>query len=211
MKVEHLVAAKAAHLPIDAETARWVAQVGDDLAAKLATVGLVPPRQSSTLGTFLDDYIARRTDAKPNTVRNLIVVRNRLVEFFGADRPLREITAGDADRWLLWLKERYANGTAGRTVKRAKQFFKSAARSKLVTENPFTDVKPPSQVNEKRKAFVTRDTTRQVLDACPDAEWRLIVALSRYGGVRCPSETLALRLDDVDWEKGRVRIHSPKT
>ncbi|NOS99424.1 MAG: site-specific integrase [Phycisphaerales bacterium] len=49
------------------------------------------------------------------------------------------------------------------------------------------------------------------MDACPDAEWRLIVALSRYGGLRCPSEHFALRWCDVDWDRGRINVPSPKT
>jgi integrase len=50
-----------------------------------------------------------------------------------------------------------------------------------------------------------------MIDACPDAQWRLIVALSRYGGLRCPSEHLALTRDDIDWERGRMTVRSPKT
>jgi integrase len=50
-----------------------------------------------------------------------------------------------------------------------------------------------------------------VLAACPNPEWRVIVALGRYGGLRCPSETLALKWADIDWEKQRVRVPSPKT
>jgi len=50
------------------------------------------------------------------------------------------------------------------------------------SSNPFEDVKPPSQVNESRKHFVTLQTTHKILDACPDAEWRLIVAICRFGG-----------------------------
>ena len=47
--------------------------------------------------------------------------------------------------------------------------------------------------------------------ACPNTDWRTIVALCRYGGLRCPSEVLALKWADVDWEHGRFRVHSPKT
>ena len=47
--------------------------------------------------------------------------------------------------------------------------------------------------------------------ACPDTEWKLIFALCRYGGVRCPSEVLTLKWADVNWEQSRVLIHSPKT
>ena len=52
---------------------------------------------------------------------------------------------------------------------------------------------------------------KQVLDACPDAQWRLLFALSRFGGLRCPSEHLGLRWGDVDWERNRITVHSPKT
>src|SRR5215510_12208301 len=210
-RVEALNAAIISKCPLDGDTASWVASIGDDLAAKLAAVGLIPERASALLGEFLDAYIERRTDIKPRTRINLEACQARLVEFFGKDRSIKSITPGDADAWLLWLRERYANGTVGRTVKRAKQFFRSAVRSRLIPSNPFEDVKPPSQVNESRKHFVSQETTRKVLDACPDAEWRLIVALCRYGGVRCPSELLPLRWPEVNWEQGRFLVHSPKT
>ena len=45
----------------------------------------------------------------------------------------------------------------------------------------------------------------------PDAQWKLLFALSRYGGLRCPSEHLRLKWADVDWEKNRILVHSPKT
>src|SRR5262249_58589019 len=59
--------------------------------------------------------------------------------------------------------------------------------------------------------FVTQETTRRILDACPDAEWRLILALCRFGGIRCPSELLPLRWAEVNWDQGRFLVHSPKT
>ena len=204
-------AAAISKCPLDGDTAAWVADIGDDLAAKLAAVGLIPERASALLADFIDAYIARRTDIKPQTQLNLEICGARLVEYFGRDRLLKSITAGEADAWLCWLRERYANGTAGRTVGRAKQFFRAAVRSRLIVSNPFGDVKQPSLVNDSRKHFVSIETTRRVLDACPDAEWRLIVALCRFAGIRCPSELLPLRWADVDWERGRFLVHSPKT
>src|SRR5262249_42560705 len=50
-----------------------------------------------------------------------------------------------------------------------------------------------------------------VIAAAPDAEWRLLIALSRFGGLRCPSEHLALEWRDVDWERSRFLVRSPKT
>ena len=60
-------------------------------------------------------------------------------------------------------------------------------------------------------AELVRVRVFQVLEACPDAEWRLLFALSRFGGLRCPSEHLALTWSDVDWERDRFRVTSPKT
>jgi len=36
------------------------------------------------------------------------------------------------------------------------------------------------------------------------------VGLSRYGGLRTPSETLSLRWDDIEWEMNRMSIPEPK-
>ncbi|MDA0590439.1 MAG: site-specific integrase [Planctomycetota bacterium] len=51
----------------------------------------------------------------------------------------------------------------------------------------------------------------RILETCPDAEWRLIFALMRFGGLRCPSEVQALKWSDVNWERDRFLIHSIKT
>jgi hypothetical protein len=39
----------------------------------------------------------------------------------------------------------------------------------------------------------------------------LLFALSRFGGLRCPCEHLALKWTDIDWERDRFRVDSPKT
>jgi integrase len=38
-----------------------------------------------------------------------------------------------------------------------------------------------------------------------------LVALSRFGGVRVPSEALTLHWRDIDWSADRMTVHSPKT
>ena len=216
-KVEAINTATIAARSIDGETAEWLGKIGDELHAKLANAGLTTPRETASkvaeafLGDFLEGYITGRTDVKPRTQINLDAARRRLVEYFGKERALADITAGDADAWVIWLKGRYASGTVGRTVNRAKQFFRAAVRSEVIGKNPFADAKAPSQVNEARKAFVSLETAYKVLDACPDAEWRLLFALSRFGGLRCPSEHLVMTWADVDWERDRFRVDSPKT
>ena len=164
------------------------------------------------LGPFLESYINGRADRKPNTARNYEVTRQHLVSHFGPDKALRGITPGDADDFRQALiRKGLSAATISREVKRARQFFKAAVRKRIIDANPFQDLKAGAQTNKSREHFITLETIQQVLDACPDYEWRLLVALSRYGGLRCPSEHLALRLDDVDWALGRMTVRSPKT
>ena len=204
-----------AHPPADG----WLAGVAPDLTDKLARVGLIaaPAEQAAvTLAEFLDSYIAGREDVKERTRSNFKQARDFLVRRFGERRPLDSITAGEADEWRLWLMSPAGGNLSENTVRRhcgrAKQFFRAAHRRQLIPENPFGDMKGCDvRANRARDYFVTRREVALVLEACPDAEWRLIVALARYGGLRTPSELLALRWCDVDWSRRRMLVRSPKT
>lgn len=67
--------------------------IGDDLACKLAAVGLIPEWRSDKLGAFLAAYLtARGTDSKGGTVIDLVTVRNDVVNFFGTDADLRAVS-----------------------------------------------------------------------------------------------------------------------
>ena len=39
----------------------------------------------------------------------------------------------------------------------------------------------------------------------------MIFALSRFGGLRCPSETLEPRVRDIDWAGNKIVIRESKT
>jgi integrase len=217
LRVEKLNAAAIAKLGVDTGTAVWLRDLEPHLYDKLADAGLSLKRkhaQRETLKPFLDAYIASRADVKQSTATVLGHTRRCLIEKFGADKPLAEITPGDADTWRIWLgdKQGLAKNTVNRRCAIARQFFRVAHRRKLIAENPFADMRGVCVVaNRSRDHFVSQSDAKKILDACPDAQWRLIFALSRYAGLRCPSEHLALRWGDVDWEHNRMTVRSPKT
>ncbi len=65
--------------------------------------------------------------------------------------------------------------------------------------------------NRSRDYFVTVERSNKVLEACPSAEWRVIFALARFGGLRCPSEILELRWQDIIWDQHRFMVQCKKT
>lgn len=197
------------------ETARWLTKLDADLYAKLADAGLVPKREAvghKTVAAFLDAYIDGRSELAPNTISHLKRARRNMVEYFGGERRLDSVTPGDADEFRRWLRTTMAENTARRICGRAKQFFRAAERKRLILDSPFADMKGTSvQANRSREYFVSREDAARVIDACIDNQWKLIFALARFGGLRCPSDVLALKWGHVDWELGRFLVDSPKT
>ncbi|MEQ9454363.1 MAG: tyrosine-type recombinase/integrase [Phycisphaeraceae bacterium] len=212
VRVEDLVSSQlTGHNPSD-DTSRWLSGIDDKLYDRLAAVGLVAKRESTTLGAFIDAYIAKRGDVKDSTRLVYQRVRKHLVGFFGEGAALREISEGDAEAWRLHL---IGQGLSENTVRRscgvARQWFGHAVKSRLIATNPITGMSVIVRGNRARAYFVSAQEARLVLAACPDAQWRLMFALARYGGLRCPSEVLRLRWSDINWERNRITVSSPKT
>jgi integrase len=217
IRVETMLSAKLAGVAFDPDTARWLNDLDSTIFDKLVGAGIVVAREKAvkaTLQAFLDGYIdSRKVDAKPATLIVWGHTRRNLIDHFGADKPLADITPGDADGFRLFLigSEKLADATVRKRCGFAKQFFAAAVRRRLITENPFSDLVSTIKKNTKRFYFVSRDEAQKVIDSCPDAQWRLLFALSRFGGLRCPSEHLRLKWEDVDWANGRMTVTSPKT
>lgn len=218
LKVESILAARTSGLPIDASTAEWVGKLEGELSRKLARLGLIQGKDVRLLGEFLDAYFASRTDVKKGTKKMWGHTKWALLEFFGADKALSEITEGDAEDWRRWLLakgSRESKPLSKQTVARrsgmAKQFFGAAVKKRLIAVNPFATLKATVNGNPDRFYYVTRDEIDRVLAFCPDVQWRTIFALCRFGGLRCPSEVLSLRWEHIHWELGRMTVLSPKT
>lgn len=195
------------------QTTAWLSEIGDALRDRLAAVGLTAKRGRAALGPFIDDYIASRSDIKGSTLTVYGRTRRHLVEYFGEDKPLRDITDGDAKAWAVYLAgdKGLANATVKKTCAQAKHLFAVAVDHRLIDANPFRKLGGASVANKARMRFISRADIDKVIAAAPDSQWKLIIALARYGGLRTPSETLALQWHHVDWEHGRLTVPSPKT
>ncbi len=106
---------------------------------------------------------------------------------------------------------RLAPPTVAKRVAVAKQVFRCAVRWGWIEKSPFEALRPGSQANPARARYIPLTTIRDVLDACPSIEWKLVVGLARLAGLRCPTEIGELTWADVNWEKGRLMVRAKKT
>jgi integrase len=217
-KIERIIASQKAGLTLDEATEAWVARLPEHLRHRLVELHVIGDsgrRVRSTLAAFIDDYLVARTDLKPGTQSNLRAARIWLEDYFGATREMDSITAGEAELYRAWLGT--TGGLAENTIRgvcrKARQFFRSAFRQRLIRENPFAGMKRLTDLAspKSRQFYVSRSLAEQVLANCPTDQWRLIFALCRYGGLRCPTEILALKWSDVDWKKEQFTVTCIKT
>lgn len=212
--IERLIEARMTVTAPDPEVMRWLTALPNSMHAKLSARGLVEPRVATeviTLQRLCDAYAA----VYPGKSASLVAVKRgirHLVAFFGADRNASTVTEADAESWRAALVARgYSGPTIARSVKYARSFWQWGMKRLGLPSNPFCELKTGSQRNAARQRFIDRATIAKVIDAAPSASWRLLIALSRFGGLRVPSEALRLRWSDVDWAGSRLLIRSPKT
>ena len=203
-------AAIGGHSP-SRETSAWLAELGQTMKEKLAKVGLIEPTDVSSFSGYLSSYVDSRTDIKAVTRGHIKRAGESFSDFIG-EKSLRDVTKGDAKRWYRSLLDSgLSENTARRMCGRVKQVFIAAIEDRLIVRNPLSGLKTTVNANADRFEFISTGTIERVIDAAPCAEWRLLIALARYGGLRTPSEPLRLKWSDIDWGRQRITVTSPKT
>jgi integrase len=202
----------------DRDTSIWLAEITErnpDLRTKFEAVGLVEPLEpvvvdQTTLDEHVADFIKRvGSNRKPGTVAVWKQVQSELSKFMPKGILLADVTKGHAKQFHETLKKRgLASLTVVKHVRISKQFLEDAVEWEKITSNPFDKIKLSASI-PKSNVEVSRESIDSLMPTM-DTTWQLIVALSRFGGLRCPSETLSLRWADIDWERSRMAITEPK-
>lgn len=216
-RVESLLASKILGGVVSRDDAIWLAGDGVNVRSKFEQAGLVepieakPPKQRTKLSVFLADYMSRHgSTKKPGTRAVWRQVIDNLNQLLPTAIYLDEVTAGHAKAFHEKLKAKgMAVSTIDKRIRFCRQFFTDAVDWELIPSNPFSKVKTTSGSAKSNVNVLAELITKQVMPVC-DTTWKTILALCRFGGLRCPSEVLSLRWVDVDWENNRLAIREPK-
>ncbi len=195
----------------------WIDDISDGLRKRLETLNIIEPKggKNYMVAEWVNYYIdMRRNDSgtKADTVRKFENVARRLAVFFKGDK-LEDVNVLQTKAFKGYLVNQVglAENTARKHISISRQFFNAAIDGGHIVKNPFRGQTVKVRPNQERFYYVEHETALKVLDACPDAQWRLIFGLARWGGLRCPSEVLRLKWEDVDFDNDRFTVHASKT
>jgi len=107
--------------------------------------------------------------------------------------------------------EKLGPATVSRRIRACRFFFNRAVRWKWWKRTPSRGSRLGPQSITRARLFVPLKDVEKIIASTTDLEFRAVVALSRLGALRCPSETLILRWIDVRWDEGVLLVRSPKT
>jgi len=197
------------------EAIRWTQSVCPRIQQQLAAFGLISQLPSAsitetTLRPFLDAHISSRTDLRPRSISRLENAARHLVDRLGPAAALSAVTPADADRFARWVRATFAHSHAGKLISDARQLFGAAIRERIIHANPFDAIDSSQRHQLGREAYITAADTAAII-ALADPFFAALIACARFGGLRVPSEPLALEWSHVNWESSMLTVTSPKT
>ncbi len=175
----------------------WLNGLTPAMQKRFQKLGLLQAsrRAAQSLGDFLDSY-KDKARVKGGTLTVYGHTMRNLLDHFGRSRMLQTIGPIDAIEFKEYLeqvdraygKRPLARATVNRRIKMAKQFFASAKGKELISKNPFDGIKGGHQRNADRLVCVDAVWVDTLVEHCDEQDWKLLLLLGRYGGLRIPSE-----------------------
>ena len=165
----------------DKKTLAWLESATPEIREKLAKAGLIEIPKTHTVKEVWDLFLKQKTDVKDSTKKTYDDAKRRFFGFFKEGEILSELTQTRMRQWKTSLLETLAESTVAGTVTKVKAVFNWTVEAGMIEESPLDGVGRGSFVNKENDRFITNEEYKRLLDACPCLDWRVIIALVRYG------------------------------
>ena len=171
-----------------------------------------------TVKAYLETFLASSQNKSKSTRQKFEAIAKRMHEEWpdGTGRKLRDVKPSDVLRWLKLQRERYASSTYNDFVQFIRRFFEAAAKDRIIIESP------AASVTQAKRETPIRDTPtweqfraivadmraqKRNADAEDSADCCEFMGRAGLGN----AEVAALSWDDIDLERGRIRVYRQKT
>ena len=164
-----------------------------------------------TVRSYLNEFLAARNLSEGTRVRYSKPIKD-FISSLGprAELPITTVTPADIDNFAA---KRHAEGVAPSTVsvdvKALNVPFNAATRAGLLPWNPVARAAPIVSAKEQRQDF-TRAEVESLIANAPDTEWRTMILLGAFAGMRI-SDAVRLLWEDVNMFAGEIKFRPQKT
>lgn len=170
-------------------------------------VGRLPRAAAISLNQFLDQWLATaaKPRLRPKTYTDYEALLRLHIRPALGTRPLGAITQFEIQRVYAQMLER---GLSARTIEYTNAVLQSACRQavrwKMLADDPCVSVDLPPLKRREMDALSVEEC-RRFLSVARESKWFALFALALTTGMR-PSEYLALRRSDIDWQRGTASV-----
>jgi len=194
----------------------WLAALSSTHLERLRRTGILDGTgvlaRLTTLGQWVDSWLSDVSASCSERTHALYqATGERLIRFFGAGRSLSGFSRDDAAAFRASLVDAgLAEATIRQQIRQAKVCFSTACKRDLLSVNPFDRLSSASLAS-KRERFISAAEAHAVIAELPTAAHAVLFAFARFAGLRIPTETEALRWENIDASAGRFRVFAQKT
>lgn len=213
INIQRIIDCKKANVPTDAASAAWIRGLDMELRTRLVNYGLASATESLLLRDYLESRVQEAVKAQQaeNTLKMKRQVRDKMLLCWGTHLLLSDLTPHHGQQFVDYVTGANNVNWARRQIQMARSFLSLAVDAGHIPINPFRG-HSTAYVNIKgdRTCYITREQVDRLLANIRNWEWRFIIVMARYGGIRIPSEILPFRWRDFDFEQERITVTSPK-
>ena len=200
---------------IEIERETFTAPTARKYLSKLLELATGEQLEVYTVATWAEEWLRRkkRKSSKATMARYNGHTKS-LLSWLGTARsakPLESITAQDARKWQESLQDA---GRAGKTVlaytKDAGGLYRAAIREGLVSFNPFATLEVIDTSDSIERKPFTLEEVASLVDAAPCDEWRGLVLVAAFTGLRL-GDASKLSWASVDLTEKEITLIPAKT
>ena len=203
-------------LPVDKRTLTWIETAQPIIREKLADKGLIEKQHKKTCQELWDTFLVEKADIEQSTRDIYDRAQECFFAFFDKDRQITSLKSSEFLDWKRYLQNDLglAEATIAAMFAKTKAVFNWAVAQGVekgwIEASPLDGIGCGSYDNPENDRFIEVEEYHKLLEACPCQEWRMIITLSRIGGLRCPSESQRLRWDDIHWDRKMFKVTTSK-
>ncbi|GHT36477.1 hypothetical protein FACS189427_08160 [Planctomycetales bacterium] len=178
-----------------------------ELRKKLIDCGLINGKVDERVPTIvklIEQYKSTRVGIKDASLDVDKRIFNYLVEYFGGKKRIDLITPAEAGGIRNYLmnertvrRGKLKPSSANRAIRAIKPIFRFAVDCGYIAVSPFAKVKSGSIISLERQEYISVERIEEAIAACGnDIELRGLLAITRFQGLRIPSEVRDLKFSD---------------